>query len=152
MGWEELIDSLDELETKREYDGYFCSVKDAMIILVLGSLCDLRNIKRIHEWAETEHIREYLKTNFNIQRVPCYWWLLSLLAIVTPESLNRCMMTWVSGIAPGLVGKIEEEEKKKGKTPKKNYPFSGREGNPLDGKNGCVRESASYCQCAYQRA
>ncbi|MBQ3801622.1 MAG: ISAs1 family transposase, partial [Treponema sp.] len=96
MGWGELIDSLDGLETEREYDGYFCSVKDAVIILVLGSLCDLRNIKRIHEWAETEHIREYLKTNFNIQRVPCYWWLLSLLAIVTPESLNRCMMTWVS--------------------------------------------------------
>lgn len=142
MGWEELIDSLDELETEREYDGYFCSVKDAVIILVLGSLCDLRNIKRIHEWAETEHIREYLKTNFNIQRVPCYWWLLSLLAIVTPESLNRCMMTWVSGITPGLVGKIEEEEKKKGKAPKKTtLPLDGKEirstekmdayGNPL---------------------
>ena len=142
MGWEELIDSLDGLETEREYDGYFCSVKDAVIILVLGSLCDLRNTKRIHEWAETEHIREYLKTNFNIQRVPCYWWLLSLLAIVTPESLNRCMMTWVSGIAPGLVGKIGEEEKKKGKAPKKTtLSLDGKEirstekmdayGNPL---------------------
>ena len=32
----------------------------------------------------------------------------ALLAIVTPESLNRCMITWVSGIAPGLVGKIGE--------------------------------------------
>lgn len=30
MGWEKLIDALDELETEVEYDGYFCSVKDAV--------------------------------------------------------------------------------------------------------------------------
>jgi len=90
MGWEELIDSLDELETKRDYDGYFCSVKNAVIILILGSLCDLKNIKRIHEWASTAQVQEYLKKEFNIQRIPCYWWLLSLLSLITPESLNKC--------------------------------------------------------------
>lgn len=51
---------MDELETERKYDGYFCSVKDAVIILVLGSLCDLRNARRIYEWAAMEHVREFL--------------------------------------------------------------------------------------------
>ena len=89
MGWEELIDSLDELETKRDYDEYFCSVKNAVIILILGSLCDLKNIKRIHEWASTAQVQEYLKKEFNIQRIPCYWWLLSLLSLITPESFKQ---------------------------------------------------------------
>ena len=113
MGWEELIEALDELETKRDYDGYFYSVKNAVIILILGSLCNLQNVKRIHQWASTAHISEYLKKEFNIQKVPCYWWLLSLLSLITPESLNKCMMKWVSEIAPGLFEKIQEEEKKK---------------------------------------
>ena len=33
MGWDDLIDALDELETEVEYDGYFCSIKDAVIIV-----------------------------------------------------------------------------------------------------------------------
>ena len=41
MRWEELEDALEVLETEREYDGYFCSIKDAVIIVILGSLCDL---------------------------------------------------------------------------------------------------------------
>ena len=47
MGWEDLIDALDELETEVEYDGYFCSIKDAVIIVILGSLCDLKSVKKI---------------------------------------------------------------------------------------------------------
>lgn len=38
MGWEELLESLDGLETKEAYDGYFCSVKEAVVIIILGSL------------------------------------------------------------------------------------------------------------------
>ena len=42
MGWEELIDALDELETEVEYDGYFCSITDVVIIVTLGSMCELK--------------------------------------------------------------------------------------------------------------
>lgn len=48
MGWETLIEDLDELETEVEYDGYFCSVKDAVAIVTLGSLCELKSVMRIH--------------------------------------------------------------------------------------------------------
>ena len=47
MGWEDLIDALEELQSEREYDGYFCSIKDAVIIVILGSLCDLKSVKKI---------------------------------------------------------------------------------------------------------
>ena len=33
-------DTLEELERKREYDRYVCSIKDSLIIVILGRLCD----------------------------------------------------------------------------------------------------------------
>ena len=100
MRWEELEDVLEVLETEREYDGYFCSIKDAIIIVILGSLCDLQSVKKIHQWAVTEHVRKFLTETFGIKRIPCYWWLLSLFAMVTPASLNQCMKQWVSSLVP----------------------------------------------------
>ncbi len=100
MRWEELEDALEVLETEREYDGYFCSIKDAVIIVILGSLCDLQSVKKIHAWATTAHVKTFLTETFGIKRIPCYWWLLSLLALVTPESLNQCIKQWVASIVP----------------------------------------------------
>lgn len=40
--WAERKDTLKELETKREYDRYVCSIKDSLIIVILGRLCDLK--------------------------------------------------------------------------------------------------------------
>ena len=110
MRWEELEDALEVLETEREYDGYFCSIKDAAVIGILGSLCELRSVKKIHTWATTEHVRSFLAEQFNITRIPCYWWLLSLFALVKPDSLNRCMKQWVVSVVPHLAAKIEAEE------------------------------------------
>ena len=55
----------EEVETTEEYDRYFCSVPEAITIVVLGSI-------------------------FGIHYVPCYDWLLCLLKLVKTESLNRC--------------------------------------------------------------
>ena len=137
MGWEVLLESLDDSETKDVYDGYFCSVKDAVVIIILGSLCGLQNFKQIHEWAVTEHVRAFLEKEFGIKRIPCYWWLLCLIALVTPASLNLCMKNWVRKIAPGLAEKIEaEEENSKKKTPIDCR--DRRKRSPLDRNNGQV--------------
>ena len=61
------------VETEREYDGYFCSIKDAVIIVILGSLCELRSIKKIHTWTQTEHVIRFLEEKFNIKHLSCYW-------------------------------------------------------------------------------
>jgi len=36
----------EELKTEEKYDGYYYSVADA-IIVILGSICGLRNVKQI---------------------------------------------------------------------------------------------------------
>ena len=128
MRWETLEDALEVLETEREYDGYFCSIKDAVIIVILGSLCDLQSVKKIHAWATTEHVRTFLAETFGIKRLPCYWWLLNLLALVTPESLNQCMKQWVASVVPNLAAKLEQEEEEQSKKKKKPLTIA------IDGK------------------
>ncbi|QTQ14047.1 hypothetical protein HRQ91_06030 [Treponema parvum] len=118
MRWEEF----EALETEREYDGYFCSIKNVVVIVILGSLSDLKSVKKIHEWTITEHVRKFLEKEFNIKRLPCYRWLLNLLAMIKSELLNRGMKNWVNTLVPHLSSKIATEEE--GHNKKKNKPFT----------------------------
>lgn len=90
----------EDVETTKEYNGYFCSVAEAITIVILGSICGLKNISQIHQWAASDRVGEFLKEKFGIENVPCYYWLLCLLKLVKPESLNRCFLKWVSSILP----------------------------------------------------
>ena len=40
-----LINFFEEVETTEEYNGYFCSIAEAIGIVVLGSLCGFRNVR-----------------------------------------------------------------------------------------------------------
>ena len=61
MRWEELEDALEVLRSEREYDGYFCSIKDAVIIVILGSLCDLKSVKKMDMFDNfvVKHVAEF---------------------------------------------------------------------------------------------
>ena len=100
MGKQKLVEYFEEVETKQEYNGYFCSIPEAISIVVLGSLCGLRNISQIHQWAESAKVAEFLKEKFEIEHIPCYYWLLSLLKMVKPGSLNKCLMNWAETMLP----------------------------------------------------
>ena len=100
MNRENLVEYFEELETAKEYNGYFCSVAEAISIVVLGSICGLRNTNQIHQWAVSAKVSEFLEEKFGIKRIPCYFWLLSLLKLVKPESLNKCLMKWAASILP----------------------------------------------------
>ena len=95
-----LLDFMEEVESEKEYDGYYYSLGEALTIVVLGSLCGLKNVSQIHQWAESDRTREWLKETFAIDRIPCYYWLLSLLKMVKPDSLNRCLSQWVVQMMP----------------------------------------------------
>ena len=95
-----LIDFFEEVETTEEYNGYFCSIAEAVGIVVLGSLCGFRNVSQIHHWAENARVKELLKEKFQIAHIPCYFWLLTLLKMVKPDTLNECMMKWASQFMP----------------------------------------------------
>lgn len=90
----------EEVETTREYNGYFCSVAEAITIVILGSICGLRNVSQIHQWAASDRVSGFLKEKFAIKNVPCYYWLLRLLKLIKPESLNCCFIRWVESILP----------------------------------------------------
>ena len=49
-----LVEYFEEVETIEEYKGYFCSIPDAISIVVLGSICGLRNTSQIHQWAKND--------------------------------------------------------------------------------------------------
>ena len=89
-----------EIETTRSYNGYFCSISEALTLVILGSICGLRNVNQIHQWATSERVAHFLAKHFNITRIPCYYWLLTLLKITKPKSLNRCFMCWVQSFLP----------------------------------------------------
>jgi len=88
------------VETTKEHKGYFCSVWEALAITILGSFCGLKNVKKIHEWATYSHVKEFLSKYFGLTRVPCYYWLLCLLKIINPISLNQCFINWVNSLIP----------------------------------------------------
>lgn len=90
----------EEVETTKEYDGYYYQIADIISIVVLGSLCGLKNMNQLHQWAESERTREFLKKEFEIERIPCYYWFLCLLKLVKPESLSRCLMQWAASMVP----------------------------------------------------
>ena len=89
-----------EIETTKEYDGYFCSVEETITIVILGSFCGLKNTNQIHQWAENPRIASFLAEHFGINNIPCYYWLLSLLKIIKPESLNQCFINWIESFLP----------------------------------------------------
>ena len=95
-----MVEYFEEVETVREYNGYFCSISEAISIVILGSLCGLRNTSQIHQWAESDKVAEFLKEKYGIEHIPCYYWLLSLLKMVKPESLNKRLMKWAETMLP----------------------------------------------------
>lgn len=100
MGIEWIKEYFSDVETEKEYDGYYYSIADAITIAILGSICGLKNVSQIHQWAASGRVSEFLREKFAIERVPCYYWLLCLLKMVKPESLNRCFTEWVRSLVP----------------------------------------------------
>lgn len=86
--------------TTKEYQGYIYSIGKALTIVVLGSMCGLCSVSEIHQWATKTHVKTLLREHFGIERTPCYYWLLCLLKLVDPESLNRCFIRWVQSMLP----------------------------------------------------
>ena len=95
-----ITEYFEDVETTREYNGYFCSVAEAVTIVILGSICGLKNVSQIHQWAASDRVNEFLREKFRIENIPCYYWLLCLLKLIKPDSLNECFSKWVSSILP----------------------------------------------------
>ncbi|MCI9072201.1 MAG: ISAs1 family transposase [Lachnospiraceae bacterium] len=88
------------VETTKEYNGYFCSVAETITIVILGSISGLKNVSQMHQWATDDRVSEFFKEKFGIENIPCYYWILCLLKLVEPASLNRCFHEWFRSMVP----------------------------------------------------
>ena len=99
-GYRGITEYFKEVETTKDHNGYFCSVGEALTVVILGTLCGLRNVSQISQWSENERVRDFLAKHFCIHRIPCYYWLLCLLKLIKPRSLNQCLMKWAQSLVP----------------------------------------------------
>lgn len=99
----ELTEYFADVETEEEYSGYYYSVGEALTIVILGTICGLSNVIQIHQWAKSQRVAEFLRERFGIQNTPCYYWLLCLLKLIKPKSLNECFNRWVQSLLPNGV-------------------------------------------------
>ena len=53
-----------DVETVKEHNGYFCSVGEALTVVILGSLCGLKNVCQISQWAANERVKDFLASAF----------------------------------------------------------------------------------------
>lgn len=54
----------EEIETEKEYDGYYYQIADIVSMVASGSLCGLKNINQLHQWTQNERTREFLRMEF----------------------------------------------------------------------------------------
>jgi predicted transposase YbfD/YdcC len=93
-----ITDYFANIETTKEHNGYLYNVGDALVIVILGSLCGLRNPRQVSDWAANSRVQEILSMHFGITSIPCYFWLLRLLSLIKPDSLNECFINWVKSL------------------------------------------------------
>lgn len=79
-----------EVETIREYDGYFCSVAEAITIVILGSISGLKNVCQIHQWATNDRVSGFLKEKFGIEDVITGCWM---------SILEKIIVGWKTGMS-----------------------------------------------------
>ena len=95
-----LTEFFEEVETEEAYSGYFCSIAETISIVVLGSLCGLKNVSQIHQWASSDRVKEFLKEKFAINHIPCYYWLLVMLKMIKTDTLSQCLTRWAAQFMP----------------------------------------------------
>jgi predicted transposase YbfD/YdcC len=116
-----------EVETEKDYNGYFYSVTDAIAIAVFGSFCGLRDMKQIIRWASDERVRLFLRKEFSIYEVPCYSWFTQILGNIKPSSFNERFTLWITALVGDVSGKTLSLD---GKTVRSTVGKKGY-GNPL---------------------
>jgi len=115
-----------EFTTTKEHNGYFYSVEETLTIVILGSMCGLHNVKQIHQWAKNERVLAFLQDHFGIKKIPCYYWMLCLLKMIKPESLNKCFTSWAQSFQSDKKKKKNKKKKKKNKKKKTTVSIDGK--------------------------
>lgn len=99
--FEKLQEKINKIESESNHNGYFYKVSDALTIMVCGMLCNLQNISDIYEWAKSEPIREFLRKEFGIRKIPSRAQFYNLLKCVDPKKFYIMFIEWVEEVLKG---------------------------------------------------
>jgi predicted transposase YbfD/YdcC len=106
----DIINSLQEMtkeaEEGTEYQGYWYSIIEVLIIVVCGKLWSLQSINDIYEWSKATPVRKFFKERFGIEKISCKAQFYNILACVNAEKFNMLFIKWMRSVLHGgLVGK-----------------------------------------------
>ena len=102
----QIVEYFGKVKTTQEYNGYIHSVGRTLTIVILGSLCKLRDLSEIHQWASEERTKEFLIEHFAIATIPTYQWLVRLMGIISPTSLNEVFINWTETLLPKFLNDL----------------------------------------------
>jgi predicted transposase YbfD/YdcC len=86
-----------------EYQGYWYSISNALIIVVCGMLCGLQRIDDVHLWSQAAPTREFLRERFGIGKIPCRAQFYNILGYVDAEKFNLLFIKWMQEVLLGGV-------------------------------------------------
>ena len=95
-----LLSHFGAVKVIKEHNGYIHSVGRTLAIVILGSLCGLDTVSKIHQWAESPKVLKFLKDHFAIHSIPTCRWLEELLSIIDPKSLNQRFTSLATTLLP----------------------------------------------------
>ena len=98
-----LVEYFGSVATTREHNGYIHSVGRTLAIAILGSLCGLRSVVEIHQWANSPRVKTFLKEQLAIFSIPTYAWLEKILTIICPKALNEYFILWTTTFLPEVI-------------------------------------------------
>ena len=130
-----LTDFFEEVETTEEYNGYFCSIAEAISIVVLGILCGLKNVSQIHQWAESERVTSCKRIfKGEIRNQPHSMLLLAFSAAENGENGHTESMSDEMG-CPIFT-----------RRPQSDNHFPGWKNNPFHNRDEAYGQSSAYYQ------
>lgn len=91
----------DNMETIKEYNGYYYHITEIVIITILGTFSGLKSVKQIHQWAIDDRIRIFLEEHFKITEIPSYSWFTQILGLIKPELFNERFISWAFDLVGG---------------------------------------------------
>ena len=92
---------MEEVDEASGFKGYWFSISEALTIVVCGMLCGLRNVSDIHEWSKAAPVRNFMSTEFGMERFPCRAQLYNILACVDVEKSNQSFIRWMQKVLLG---------------------------------------------------
>ena len=114
--FDELQEEMKFMNEESEHDGYWYKVSHVLTILVMGTLCGIKNASDIHKWAESKPTRQFLQEQFGIDKIMSRAQFYNILAVVKADKFKQCFIRWMKKVLDSVSPSSESGSAVEGKT------------------------------------